>query len=101
MTKELWYTLGIKEQLSNIHGEIVRLIRARNNYQTGRASQDHTEDYVKKIHNLIMMTDSDPKNTGRSRELLDEEGELRRWLDGEVDDQYILRYWEQYTNAIS
>ena len=101
MSKELWYSLGIKEQMSNIHGEVVRLIRARNNYRTGRSSQDHTDDYMKKIHELIAITNEDPKNSGRSRELLDEEKELHRWIDGEVDDQYILSYWEQYTNAIS
>ena len=101
MTKELWYSLGIKEQLSNIHGEVVRLVRARNNYMTGKTSQDHSDEYMKKIHDLIVMTNSDPKNSGRSQELLDEEEELRRWLAGEVDDRYILGYWEQYTNAIS
>ena len=101
MSKELWYSFGIKEQMSNIHGEVVRLIRARNNFKTGRSSQDHTTDYMKKIHDLIVITNEDPKNSGRSRELLDEEKELRRWLDGEVDDRYILSYWEQYTNAIS
>ena len=101
MTKELWYSLGIKEQLSNIHGEVVRLVRARNNFRTGKTSQDHSDDYMKKIHDLIVMTNSDPKNFGRSRELFDEEEELRRWLAGELDDHYILGYWEQYTNAIS
>ena len=34
-------------------------------------------------------------------ELVDEEMEIDRWLNEEVDDQYILRYWEQYTRAIS
>ncbi len=101
MSKELWYSLGIKEQLSNIHGEVVRMIRARNNYRTGRSSRDYTNEYMKKIHELIVITNSDPKNCKRSTELLDEEGELLRWIDGEVDDRYILGYWEQYTNAIS
>ena len=54
-----------------------------------------------KIHDLIAMTNSDPKNSKRADELLDEEKELKRWIDNEVDDRYILRYWEQYTNAIS
>ena len=101
MSKELWYSLGIKEQLSNIHGEVVRMIRARSNYRMGKSSQDYTNDHMKKIHDLIEMTNSDPKNHKRSEELLDEEGELLRWIDGEVDDRYILGYWEQYTNAIS
>ena len=37
----------------------------------------------------------------REQELVDEENELKRWMNKEVDDSYILRYWEQYTNAIS
>lgn len=101
MSKEVWYSLGIKEQMSNIHGEVVRMIRARNNCSSGRTSEDHTQSYVSKIHDLIVMTCEDPKNTQRERELLDEENEIKRWIDKEVDDQYILRYWEQYTNAIS
>ncbi|MCR4657529.1 MAG: hypothetical protein K5770_15085 [Lachnospiraceae bacterium] len=101
MSKELWYSLEIKEQLSNIHGEVVRMIRSRNNYLNGRASRDSSGVYLNKIHDLISMTNSDPKNIKRQKELLDEENELKRWIDKEVDDQYILRYWEQYTNAIS
>ncbi len=101
MSKELWYSLGIKEQLSNIHGEIVRMVRARNNYLSGKTSEDRSGSYLAKIHDLITMTNSDPKNSKRAEELLDEEKELKRWIDNEVDDRYILRYWEQYTNAIS
>ena len=47
------------------------------------------------------MTYEDPKNVQREQELVDEENELKRWMNKEVDDRYILRYWEQYTNAIS
>ena len=101
MSKELWYSLGIKEQMSNIHGEVVRMVRARNNYLSGKTSEDRSVSYLEKIHDLISMTNSDPKNSKRADELLDEEKELKRWIDNEVDDRYILRYWEQYTNAIS
>lgn len=101
MTQEMWNSLGIKEQMSNIHGEVVRMIRSRNNYKNGRATDDRSIAYLSKIHDLIVMTNSDPKNAKRTRELLDEENELQRWINSEVDDQYILRYWEQYTNAIS
>ncbi|MBO4903558.1 MAG: hypothetical protein J5518_12285 [Lachnospiraceae bacterium] len=101
MSNETWYSLGIKEQLSNIHGEVVRLIRARNNYRSGKSSSDHTETYLNKIHDLIEMTCNDPKNVRRKPELLDEESEIKRWVAEEVDDGYILHYWEQYTNAIS
>ncbi len=101
MSSETWYELELKEQMSNIHGEIVRLIRARNNYRTGRSTQDYTGSYINKVRKLISLTCSDPKNEKRKQELVDEETEIDRWLNEEVDDQYILRYWEQYTRAIS
>ena len=101
MTKETWYSLTLKEQLSNIHGEVKRLIRTRNNYQSGKSSQDHSAAYLKKIHDLIEITCEDPKNIRRRPELSAEERELLSWVNHEVDDDYILRYWEQYTRAIS
>ena len=101
MDSERWNRLDIKEQMSNIHGEVKRLVRARNNYNSGVSSEDHSRTYVEKIHSLIELTCSDPKNVRRQAELREEEGEIGRWLTGEVDDRYILRYWEQYTNAIS
>ena len=101
MNQEQWNTLDIKEQLSNVHGEVVRLVRARNNYLSGKTDKDCTSSYIDKIHRLIDMTCEDPKNARRISELHDEESEIDRWNAGEVDDRYILRYWEQYTNAIS
>ena len=101
MTEEKWYSLDIKEQLSNVHGEVERMVRSRNNYMTGKSESDYTVSYMNKIHKLIAMTCSDPKNVRRRAELIDEENEMRRWMTGEVDDTYILRYWEQYTRAIS
>lgn len=96
-----WNKLDIKEQMSNIHGEVKRLVRAKNNYKSGISSEDYSQSYISKIHDLIELTCSDPKNFKRQAELREEEGEINRWLGGEVDDKYILRYWEQYTNAIS
>ena len=59
MTQEMWNSLGIKEQMSNIHGEVVRMIRSRNNYKNGRATDDCSIAYLSKIHDLIVMTNSD------------------------------------------
>ena len=101
MTAEVWNKLDIKEQLSNIHGEVKRLIRARNNYRNGTAKEDHTASYIEKIKKLIFLTCTDPKNFRRERELLEEEDEILHWYNGEVDDDYIERYWKQYTDAIS
>ncbi len=101
MTQEMWNKLDVKEQLSNIHGEVVRLIRAGNNFRDGKTGEDCTDRYISKIHDLIVMTCDDPKNARRKPELLDEEKEIVLWREGEVCDDYLLRYWEQYTNAIS
>lgn len=101
MTSENWNKLDIKEQLSNVDGEVRRLVMARNNYKKGLSKEDHTGAHMDKIHKLIQLTCDDPKNTRRKDELLDEEGEIERWLNGEVDDSYILRYWARYTDAIS
>ena len=101
MTSDRWNKLDIKEQLSNVDGEVRRLVRARNNYKNGTTKEDCTMSYVNKIGNLIRLTCEDPKNSKRKDELIAEENEIGRWLNGEVDDDYILRYWAQYTNAIS
>ena len=101
MTSENWNKLDIKEQLSNVDGEVRRLVRARNNFKKGVAKEDHSMSYMDKIHELICLTCDDPKNVKRKDELLDEEGEIERWYKGEVDDSYILRYWARYTDAIS
>ncbi len=101
MTSESWNKLELKEQLSNVHGEVVRMIRARNKFLSGASKEDYTATYVGKIRNLLFMTCTDPKNFRRERELIEEENEIQRWIDGEVDDDYIVRYWKQYTDAIS
>jgi hypothetical protein len=101
MTSESWNKLDIKEQLSNVDGEVRRLVRARNNYKKGISKEDHTASYIGKIHDLIQLTCDDPKNMGREKELIEEENEINRWLNGEEDDDYILRYWAHYTDAIS
>ena len=101
MTRELWSTFSTMEQLSNIHGEVVRLVRARKNYILGKTDKDYSGQYLEKIHRLIGLTLEDPKNARRDAELYDEEGEIKRYLNDEVDDNYILRYWEQFTKAIS
>ncbi len=43
----------------------------------------------------------DPKNQGREKELLDEIHEIERYRAVDEADTYILRYWDQYTRAIS
>lgn len=101
MTPEAWNKLDIREQMSNIHGEVVRLIRAGNNYKQGRSSEDYTGKYFDAIVRLIELTEKDPKNARRIPELESEKEEIRNWLEGGLTDDYILRYWDDYTRAIS
>lgn len=95
MTQETWSSLSIFEQLSNIHGEIKRYIRAKNKVSP------YADDYYNKVKSLIEMTTADPKNINRTKEILDEAGELARFRNGEVDADYILRYWSPYTDALT
>ncbi len=104
MTQENWNRLSFLEQLSNIDGEVTRLVDARERYLSGEAAEDRGEDYLGLIRKLINMTFFDPKNREigyRAVEIMDEFEEIRRFLRGEVDGDYITSYWHQFTNAIS
>ena len=101
MTQERWNSLSLFEQMSNIGGEVDRLIYSKKNYDSGTVDKNYVNSYFKKIADLIYYTISDPKNAKRGRELLDELYEVERYTMGEVDEQYISSYWNQYTEAIS
>ena len=104
MKQSTWNRFTYFEQLSNIDGEVVRLVENHENYIKGITDNDYADDYVRKIDKFIRMTAFDPKNQTkgyRVLELMDELGEISRYLKGEVDSDYILRYWNQYTKAIS
>ncbi len=47
------------------------------------------------------MTAKDPKNLRRFAEFEDDKEELRQLRDGEVSDEYIMDYWNQYTMALT
>ena len=50
------------------------------------------------------MTVFDPKNSSKGYcvlELMDELNEIKDYLAGKESADYITRYWNQYTNAIS
>ena len=96
-----WYDLTLFEQLSNIAGEVKRLIDSRNRFNEGKAKQDYYDFYLGKVKELVMLTISDPKNSQIGQELLDEVAEIERFGSGETDGDYIMRYWDQYTKAIS
>ena len=104
MDARIWNSMSFFEQLSNIDGEVKRLVDDHERYLNGSISDDHSMDYVKIIMNLIRMTFSDPKNKDKrvaEKELDDEVGEIIRYLNGDYPPEYITRYWHQYTDAIS
>lgn len=104
MTQKTWNRLTFFEQLSNIDGEVRRLVDAHNKYIDGIDSVDYSNQYLDQITKLLKMTMFDPKNTikgYRYIELNDEVNEIKRYLNGEVSGDYILSYWNEYTKAIS
>ena len=104
MTQKTWNRLSFFEQLSNIDGEVNRLVQVHEKYKSGICEQDYSNEYLAKIIALIRMTMFDPKNTVkgyRSIELFDEVEELKRYINNEVTKEYIQSYWNEYTKAIS
>ena len=104
MQKEDWEKLTFFEQLSNMDGDVERLIRAHHKYLEGKSDTDRGYEYLYHIKKLITLTFMDPKNAQKGYcaiELMDEVDELRKYLEGEYPDDYIRRYWNAYTRAIS
>ena len=104
MTQQSWNNLTFFEQLSNIDGEVKRLVDDHEDYLRGNKQTDNSEFYIGKIDRLIRMTVFDPKNSSkgyRVLELMDELNEIKDYLAGKKSADYITRYWNQYTNAIS
>ncbi len=104
MTQKIWNRLSFFEQLSNVDGEVRRLVQVHENYKSGNCTEDYSTQYLEKIIKLIRMTMLDPKNTVKGYrfiELNDEIEEIKRYINDEVSDSYILSYWDEYTKAIS
>ena len=100
---EYWNELTLLEQLSNIDGEVNRLVRARERYLQGKTKDDHYGDHIGLITRLIEQTIDDPKNKEKriGQELWDELEEIKRYHSDEVSKEYILKYWDAYTRAVS
>ena len=60
----IWNRLSFMEQLSNIDGEVERLLDDYSRYNSGLSQQEHFEEYLDKINNLITLTFDDQKNSG-------------------------------------
>ena len=103
MTQEIWNKLSFFEQLSNIDGEINRLIESHEASLADLSKKDYSDFYIDRILKLINMTFDDPKNKNKricSKELIDEVCEIRRYTKGEVSSNYVKDYWKQYTEAL-
>ena len=96
-----WNSLSFFEQMDHIGSEVKRCCDTRNDFLNGRSDEDFSDFYFKKVQSLIEMTLNDPKNVNRSKELLDELNELHLMLTGVYDADYIMRYWNQFTNAVA
>lgn len=104
MTQKTWNELTFFEQMSNIDGDVERLIRSHEKFLNGETDKDNSEFYLSKITSLVKMTLLDDKNINkayRAVELYDEIEEIRKYLKGEYPAEYIKSYWNSYTNAIS
>lgn len=104
MDKENWDKLTFFEQLSNIDGDVERLIRAHNRYKEGKTDSDQGFFYLENIERLTGLIFEDPKNKEkgyREKEIRDEIDELKGYLNDEYTDDYVRRYWKAYTRAIS
>ena len=104
MTQKTWNELSLFEQLSNIDGDVERMIRCHEKYLSGTADKDNGWFYYENIKKMVKMILLDTKNINRGYiavELFDEVDSLSDYLNGECSADYIRRYWNQYTNAIS
>ncbi len=104
MNKDTWNSLSFFEQLSNIEGDVERLIRGNEKYENKTWDIDNGYFYLDRIKQMIKLTFFDPKNISkgyRAIELYDEAEELRKYLEGEYSADYIRSYWCPYTKALS
>ena len=104
MNKDTWNSLSFFEQMSNIDGDVERMIRAHEKFKSNSSKEDNGYYYLEQIKKMIKLTLFDPKNSSkgyRAVELYDEAEELRKYLEGEYSADYIRSYWNAYTKALS
>ena len=104
MNQQNWNKLTYFEQLSNVDGEVVRMVRAHERYLSGEAKEDYGPFYLENAIKLIKMTLMDDKNAAkayRAVELYDEIDILRQYLNGDCSAESVNSYWGEYTKAIS
>ncbi len=97
MTDSQWNSLPTFIQLSNIAGDVKRCVNSRQNFLDGISQNDYSDFYFDKVSKLIHLLVQKPENIRRQKEFFDELNELKRFLNNEIDGDYILRYWTPFT----
>lgn len=90
-----WFAMPISIQISNIGSEVARAIRWKQKNDTAKMLS-----FYHKAVELIRLTERDPKNTHRCRELQCCEEELADYFIGEnvygTTDEVLTRYYDAF-----
>lgn len=97
MTESEWNSLSTFSQLSNIAGDVKRCVDSRQNFLLGIAKKDYSNFYFDKVTKLVRLMVQKEENIPRQKEFFDELNELKRFLNNEIDGEYIMRYWNPFT----
>jgi hypothetical protein len=78
--------------LSDIAGDVSRCISSRKAFLNGDAKQDYSLFWLQRVLDAC----NNEIDESELPEFLDEVNEIREYLKGNRDEEYILRYWKQY-----
>lgn len=78
--------------LSDIAGDVKRCVDSHINFVEGNSSKDYSEFWLGRVESECRKE----VNSDVLPEFLDEIEEIKKFLRGERDKEYILRYWKQY-----
>lgn len=81
--------------LSDIAGDVKRCVDSHMNFVEGKSTKDYSEFWL----NRVELECQKEINPSVLPEFLDEIDEIRKFLSGERDRDYILRYWKQYEST--
>ncbi len=78
--------------LSDIAGEVSRCISSRKAFLCGEAKQDYSSFWLQRVIDGCN-SEIDKKELSEFRDKINE---IREYLNGNRDEEDILRYWKQY-----
>ena len=81
--------------LSDIAGDVKRCVDSHLNYINGSSNKDYSGFWLSCVEKQC----KEEIPSEELPEFMDEIGEIKRFLNDEVDADYILRYWKQYEIA--